>query len=152
TIEFPGLSVTFHEIGAAGGTGLSAMVAPPEQAGGTPSVLSSVAASGHSRLDVAPEAKLRAILEISEALGTTLILDKVLPRILESLFTIFPKATRGFILLKDPDTGKLVPKAVYAQGERGTTLPALSMTVIDQAIQTGRAILSVDAGHDARFN
>jgi len=152
TIEFPGLAVTFHEIGTTGTTGLSAMVVPTEPGEPQASILSSVAAIGRPRPDVAPEAKLRAILEISEALGTTLVLDKVLPRILESLFTIFPKATRGFILLRDPETGKLVPKAVYAQGEHGNTLPALSMTVIDQAVETGRAILTVDAGQDARFH
>ena len=148
TIEFPGLKVTFHEIGSA----TPSVVVPSEPAAAPASVLSSVAASGRPRTDVAPEAKLRAVLEISEALGTTLVLDTVLPRILESLFTIFPKATRGFILLRDPDTGKLVPKAVYAQGERSGTIPALSMTVIDQAMETGRAILTVDAGQDERFH
>jgi serine phosphatase RsbU (regulator of sigma subunit) len=153
-IEFPGLIVTFHEVATEGMPGQPSVVLAPAAAGEAAgqSVLSSLAVSSRPRPEVAPEAKLRAVMEISDALGTTLALDKVLPRILESLFTIFPKATRGFILLRDPGSGQLVPKAVQVHGETGSSPPALSLTVINHALASGQAILTVDAGRDQRFN
>ena len=60
------------------------------------------------RLEIKPEAKLRAVLEISRYLSTALDLKDVLPKILECLFAVFPQADRGFILLQDPNTGQFV--------------------------------------------
>ena len=51
---------------------------------------------------VKPEAKFRALRLISQELGGTLVLNEVLDRIFNSLFEIFPRAERGFVLLKDP--------------------------------------------------
>src|SRR3712207_8201940 len=61
----------------------------------------------------------RSVLEISRNLAQTLDLNEVLPKILESLFAIFPQAERGFILLRDPATGQLVPRAVRQREGRG---------------------------------
>src|SRR5262249_31975500 len=76
------------------------------------------------------------------------------PRILESLFSIFPQADRGFILLRDAGTGKLIPKAVRHRRltATGADAPAISRTILDHALQTGKALLSADAGHDSRFD
>jgi serine phosphatase RsbU (regulator of sigma subunit)/pSer/pThr/pTyr-binding forkhead associated (FHA) protein len=156
-LEFPGLIVTFHDVSATGASGRTAVVIAPSRPANPadiveqPSVVTSLDVGARARPEVAPEAKLRAMIEITDALGTTLALDKVLPRILESLFTIFPKATRGFILLRDRNTGKLVPKAVHLHDDTAAP-PRLSMTVVDQAVATGKAILTVDAGRDVRFN
>jgi sigma-B regulation protein RsbU (phosphoserine phosphatase) len=150
-VEFPGLSVTFEDVAAAGPAVVLAPTVRAESVSQA-AVMASLSLSGQTRPEVAPEAKLRAVLEISHALGNALALDTVLPRILESLFTIFPKATRGFILLRDRETGRLVPKAVHLHGETGEGPPKLSLTVIDQALATGQAILTVDAGSDERFN
>ena len=150
-VEFPGLVATFFEV-APEGASLVLAPAGPAASLAQPSVVSSLAVHAPLRPEVAPEAKLRAVMEIADTLGNTLALDKVLPKLLESLFAIFPKATRGFILLRDPISGQLVPKAVHLHGESGTTPPKLSLTVIDHALATGQAILTVDAGRDARFN
>src|SRR5438445_6709015 len=53
------------------------------------------------RIAVRPEAKLRAVMEISQNLARALATEQVLPKILESLFKIFPQADRGFVVLKD---------------------------------------------------
>src|SRR5262249_50179204 len=91
--------------------------------------------------------------EISRNVSNTLDLAQVLPRILESLFTIFPQADRGFILLRDPASGQLVPRAVRHRREQpnSTALP-LSRTVLEHAINEGPALLSPAAGSDARFD
>ena len=50
---------------------------------------------------IKPEAKFRALRLIGQELGGTLVLSEVLDRIFNSLFEIFPRAERGFVLLKD---------------------------------------------------
>lgn len=121
------------------------MAAPPVP------VLSSLEVGGDLRLAVKPEAKLRAVLEISRCLSHSLDLKIVLPQILESLFSIFPQADCGFILLRDQNTGELVPSAVQHRREQSDEKVPVSRGIIQQALLSGCAILSVDAGSDARF-
>jgi serine phosphatase RsbU (regulator of sigma subunit) len=117
-----------------------------------PSILSSLAATGDLRLAAASEAKLRAVLELSRSLGTTLDLKVVLPKVLESLFVVFPQADRGFILLRDPGTGQLVTRAQQQRRKRpDDETPTISKTVVDHALSTRLAILSADVGGDSRF-
>jgi sigma-B regulation protein RsbU (phosphoserine phosphatase) len=115
-------------------------------------VMSAINVDDTLRTDVAPAAKLRAVLEFTKNLARALDLKEVLPRILESLFAIFPQADRGFILLRDANTGKLMPKAVRHRRDTTIGAPAISRTILDHALQTGKALLSADAGHDARFD
>ena len=56
---------------------------------------------GFGMLDVQPEAKLAGVLEISKSLAGSVELEALLPRILDTLFSILPKADRGCILLKE---------------------------------------------------
>ena len=102
------------------------------------------------RLNVRPEAKLRAILEITSSLGKVLKLNDSLPVILQSLFKIFPQADFGFVLLKDPVSGKLRLRGSHVR--RGDDDDVrVSMTVVRQAMETGQAILSADVSDDRRF-
>jgi serine phosphatase RsbU (regulator of sigma subunit) len=103
------------------------------------------------RIVVRPEAKLRAVMEISQNLARSLNTEEVLPRILESLFKIFPQADRGFVVLKDPSTGELQVKSQRTRREEQTDSVRLSMTILMAAMDKGRAILSEDAGTDQRF-
>jgi phosphoserine phosphatase RsbU/P len=120
---------------------------PPARPGAT--VLDS---SSPVRSEPRPEAKLRAVLEISRRLSTALDLKEVLPSILESLFTVFPQADRAFLLLRDPDSGQMVPRAARRRDGREEDALAVSRSIIEQAQATGRPVLSDDAGHDARFD
>jgi len=108
--------------------------------------------SGSSlRLDVQPEAKLRAIFEISNSLGESLTIDEILPKILDTLFRLFTPADEGFILLKKPESNKLQVKAVKNRHSKQTETAPVSTTILKQALRSGEAILSADAAHDARF-
>jgi serine phosphatase RsbU (regulator of sigma subunit)/pSer/pThr/pTyr-binding forkhead associated (FHA) protein len=115
-------------------------------------IRSSLEVGGDYRVTVQPEAKLRAILEITHNLSNSLDLKVVLPKILESLFTIFPQADRGCILLRDPVTGQLAPKAVRQRSNQGDAAAAISWTIMNCALRQGRAILSADATTDTRFD
>jgi serine phosphatase RsbU (regulator of sigma subunit)/pSer/pThr/pTyr-binding forkhead associated (FHA) protein len=92
---------------------------------------------------IKPETKLRALRLISEELGSTLVLSEVLERIFNSLFEIFPRAERGFVLLKDPTTGNLFPESIRSRiGETGEL--RISKTILSRVLNNGQAILSKD--------
>lgn len=106
---------------------------------------------GESSSSVDPNLKLRAILEITQALGRELKVEKVLPKMLTTLFNIFPQAEQGFVLLRDSDTSKLKVKASRARGGHAADNVAVSMTVVRHAMQTREAILSKNVSDDSRF-
>ena len=112
---------------------------------------SSRMASDAIRLGPNSDVKLKAILEISQALRRELELDAVLPKILAVLFGIFPQADEGFILLRDAQTEKMRVKATRARGGNSTDEVAVSMTVVRQVIDSGEALLSRDVLDDSRF-
>lgn len=102
------------------------------------------------QLSASPEAKLNAILEIMKNLGRAVTLDDVLPKVLDTLFTIFIQADRGFIILKDAE-GQLKPKWVKTRRADQEEMVRISKTVLREVMQTKEAIISLDAGSDARF-
>lgn len=117
------------------------------------SVIASISAGSSEqslRLNVRPEAKLRAILEISLALSKVMNLTDMLPVILKALFKIFPQADSGFVLLEDRYSKKLRIRASLSRRPDDDDVP-VSMTVVRQAMETGQAILSADVGGDRRF-
>ncbi len=121
---------------------------------GNSTIMSRVDVSSGStglRLELNPEAKLKALMEISQNLGRAVSLGEVLPNLLESLFKIFLQADRGFVVLKDRDTGRLVPMAVKYRREEDTQIARISRTIVDSVMQTREAILSADATVDSRF-
>lgn len=101
--------------------------------------------------NINPEVKLKAILELTRALGRELKIDTVLPKMLETLFGIFPQAEQGFVLLLDQESGKLKVKASRSRGSVDAESVAVSMTVIRHAMQTRESILSQNVSDDSRF-
>jgi sigma-B regulation protein RsbU (phosphoserine phosphatase) len=104
------------------------------------------------RIAVRPEAKLRAVMEISQNLARTLKIEEVLPKILESLFKIFPQADRGFVVLKDASSGALQVQSLRTRRDDNAESARLSMTILREAMSKARAILSADAATDKRFS
>lgn len=102
------------------------------------------------QLAASAEAKLAAILEIMKNLGKTIELDEVLPKVLDSLFTIFIQADRGFIILRD-ESGLLSPRWTKTRRPGQEELVRVSKTVLREVMQTKEAIISLDAGSDQRF-
>lgn len=124
--------------------------APP-----TSSIMSKLDVSAsHSgvRLTVNPEAKLRAMIEISQNLGKAVSLDEVLAKLLDSLFKIFLQADRGFVILRTGPEGVLVPKAIKHRRSDNEDQIRVSRTVVNQVMKTQEAVLSADAASDSRFD
>lgn len=110
-------------------------------------VLEKLGADGEPRLHVSAEAKLQAVLEITRSLGSSLRLDEVLPRILDSLFAVFPQADRGYILLVGEE-GELVPRALKRREDEADTFGPISSTIARQVLSEAQAILSADVDSD----
>ncbi len=96
---------------------------------------------------VQTEAKLRAILEISQSLRAAVRLDDVLPKILESLFRILPQADHGSVLLHDEAAGGLVPKAVRDRRGHDDKSLRISQTIVKHVMQQAQAILLADTSN-----
>jgi sigma-B regulation protein RsbU (phosphoserine phosphatase) len=105
-----------------------------------------------TRLGGNAEAKLRALVGLNKAIGASLSLDEVLPRLLDGLFEIFPRAERGFVLLVDSATSRLLLRARKTRGAGESGPLRLSLSLINKVVESRRAILSADASTDSRFN
>jgi serine phosphatase RsbU (regulator of sigma subunit) len=114
---------------------------------------------------VRPELMLKAILDITRNLSSSLELDQVVPKILDSLLEIFPQAERVFlVLLKDPD-GKLSIRQTFHKnrpfrrsGVRAPlgrpadeSGPSISKTIMSAVLNQKKAVLSRDATSDANL-
>ncbi len=103
-------------------------------------------------LDVNPQAKLKAVLEISNSLAGTIDLGALLPKILDTLFNIFKYADRGCILLKDERTGEMVPRAMRHRRKDQDATVRLSRTILNKVLKDKAGILSADASTDEAFS
>ena len=98
-----------------------------------------------------PEAKLRAVIEITRSLAGTVDLQAIVPLILDTLFSIFPQADRGCVLLKDVETGQMVPVAQKHRRADADETVKLSRTILNKVLKDRTGILSADATSDSRF-
>ncbi len=114
-------------------------------------VESSEVSGGYGGLEVRPEAKLRAVIEITRSLAGTVDLQAIVPLILDTLFSIFPQADRGCILLKDAESGQLVPVAQKHRRSDSDETVKLSRTILNKVLKEKTGILSADATSDSRF-
>jgi phosphoserine phosphatase RsbU/P len=119
---------------------------------GTPANITGRSSSvgGFGRLEVQPQAKLTAVLEISRSLAGTTDLDSLLPKILDTLFKVFPHADRGVILFKN-DEGKFIPKATKHRRATDDETVKVSRTILRTVLEQKTGVLSADATSDARF-
>ncbi|TWU05477.1 SpoIIE family protein phosphatase [Stieleria varia] len=98
------------------------------------------------------EAKLDALTEISRHMANVQAVDEVLPKVLDSLFVIFPSADRGFVVMEG-DKGDLVTRFVRTRAVRDETETVrISRTIVRKVMSSGEAILSFDAMEDSRFD
>jgi serine phosphatase RsbU (regulator of sigma subunit)/pSer/pThr/pTyr-binding forkhead associated (FHA) protein len=95
-------------------------------------------------VDNALQARVRATQLITETLGKSLELDELLPKILDSLFEIFPQAERGYLLLAEEPDGHLVPRAIkHRQGGTGLsmTFGPISRRTVARVMSEGESVL-----------
>jgi two-component system, NtrC family, sensor kinase len=121
---------------------------------------------------------LRALYRIAEMLAHNYDIDRLLGGIMDMVFDVVD-ADRGFILLKDPRTGSMAPKAIRyreelldeirrsqssappaAEGATAAPVPAaaekpapicVSKTIISYVTKRGEGVLTTNAMQDQRF-
>jgi serine phosphatase RsbU (regulator of sigma subunit) len=100
--------------------------------------------SGQAPADPSSQARFRAALKISVDLEGESEIDDILPKILDSLFEMFPQAVRGYTLLAEGADGHLVPRAIkHRQSEAGhsVTFGPISRKTALHVMSTAEAIL-----------
>lgn len=135
--------------------------ASPEEAGQTISLLDDDAddiddiiqggvgaGGGFGLMDVRPQDKLKAVIDITRALTGETDLDAMLPKILDTLFTVFPQADRGCVVLKHPDNGQMIPKAYKHRRQSEDATVKLSRTILNKVLTEKKGILSADAANE----
>ena len=107
---------------------------------------------GFGARGVKPEEKLKGVLEISRALAGSVDVEAMLPKVLDTLFGIFNQADRGCILLKESESGELVPRAMKHRRESEDATVTLSRTIVSKVIENKAGLLSADASSDTQFS
>ena len=138
----------------------SSLIAPllggEEENDGTSSIMATIDVSGGPsaswNFSAKPEAQLEAMVEISNSLGNTLSVKEILPKLLDSLFKIFVQADRGFVIMRPKPDAPLVPVASKARRQDDELTMRISRTIVRQALESKKAILSADAATDSRFS
>jgi adenylate cyclase len=98
--------------------------------------------------------RLQTMVKVSNDLSALTKPEGLLEKIMESIFDIFPHASRAFILLADKTSGEMVPRL----GRSRSAAPgvsedfAISRTIIKTVVEKKQSILSSDAQSDDRFS
>jgi sigma-B regulation protein RsbU (phosphoserine phosphatase) len=103
-------------------------------------------------LETQPAEKLAFLLEITGELTQTFNLSQLLPKIVDSLFRVFRQADRGFIILSEDGSNKLIPTVIKTRRPNDESSARFSRRIVFRCLETGEALLSEDASADKRFD
>jgi len=95
--------------------------------------------------------RLGIMCSLAKAIGTIQTVEELLDKILDEIFTAFPAAERGFVMLTGSDPSQLALKAARIRGEGEPQAAAISRTIAHRVIHQRRALLCTDAMADQRF-
>lgn len=110
-----------------------------------------VTGSGFGVLNVQPEKKLKGVIDITLSLAGTVDPKQMLPKMVDTLFEIFPHADRASILVKNPHNGKMLPAHQRHRREGEDSTVKLSRTILNKVIEEKSGVLSADAASDDQF-
>ena len=99
--------------------------------------------------------QLRALSEMSTRITNSLDVDTVLQETME-LVIVLTQAERGYVILKNEDSGELEFRissegGLMGRGVSGGDKPQISMTIVNQVIETGEPLLADNAYQDERL-
>ena len=135
------------------GSSFGTILVDDESDSASSTIMSKLDVSSHrkgAQIQASPEAKLAALIEITQNLGKAISLDEVLPQVLTSLFKIFIQADRGFVVLRD-ENDNLVPRWTEVRRKDTDDTIRISRTIVNQVMDSQEAVLSADAASDERF-
>ena len=97
-------------------------------------------------------AQLLGLFQVSRAVNSTLELNAVLNRAMDTIIQV-TRAERGFLMLTD-EQGQLVFQVARNMDRETITSPAfhVSRSIVEHVAQTAQSILTTDAQRDPRFS
>ena len=95
---------------------------------------------------------MESLVKIGKAINSVLDMDRLLNLIMDMVIKVVG-AERGFLMLKDKETGELLVKVARNMEEelKDKTLFTISSGITSRVAREGKAILSTDAQTDERF-
>jgi serine phosphatase RsbU (regulator of sigma subunit) len=99
-------------------------------------------------LEAQPAERLKLLLDLSSTLSRTLDLDPLLPQIVDSLLGVFKQADRGFLVLGDEDSLRLIPRVVKTRRAQDESTARFSRSIVKRCLESAQAFLSDDASSD----
>jgi two-component system NtrC family sensor kinase len=95
---------------------------------------------------------LEALLDISKAINSTLVLDDILQMVMRRAIKLL-RAERGFLMLLDEE-GNLQFKTAHNIGKESLSKDdfKISMSIATSVAKTGKSIYTSDAEHDERYS
>ena len=103
-------------------------------------------------IDVPDASSGDAAAALGRALGASLSEKEVLPKLLDGLLSIFPKADRGFVFFRHRESGRWLRKETRFRGREEQGAPKVSQSVWESVVRSGKAVLSSDLLGDSRFD
>lgn len=95
---------------------------------------------------------LQIMYRTALAVSHTMDIDQLLARIMDMIFE-WVDADRGCIMLKDEQSGRLVPKVRrHRRGVRSEETITLSKTILDYVVERNEGVLTSDARDDDRWD
>ncbi len=96
-------------------------------------------------------ANLGILYETSQAVSHILDVNQLLERIMDLILRSI-QADRACVMLRDPETGQLEPKAIRLRDPASNERMTISRTVMDHVLTEKQGVLVNDALNDERFN
>jgi len=98
--------------------------------------------------------QLKAMTQVSVALGAVTDQRKLATTIMDCVFDLFPSARRAFVLLREEGSEELKSVAARLRDASDTPLGELSLSrsIVRRVVDDKQAILSVDTFRDGRFS
>lgn len=107
-----------------------------------------------ARLDDTGDAnrRFKALVRLLGNTGNSLAVEEILNELLSGLFDVFSAADHGFVALTESTDGPVVPHAVLNRHDSSEQTIRMSQTIVDRALSSKEAILSLNATSDPRFD
>ncbi|PKK91593.1 MAG: hypothetical protein CVV64_02665 [Candidatus Wallbacteria bacterium HGW-Wallbacteria-1] len=95
---------------------------------------------------------INTLFETSQVISSILDMEKLLNTLMDLVINVM-KAERGFIMLKDEDSGTMVPRIARKMEQQimGEGKEMLSRSIAEKALKEKKPILTTDAQEDPRF-
>jgi sigma-B regulation protein RsbU (phosphoserine phosphatase) len=103
-------------------------------------------------LDLQPNDRLRALLDVATTLAQSLTIDDLLQKVGDTLLATFRQADRCFVITKDEPSNQLVPRVIKTRRPQTDNTPRFSRTIVRNCLDSQQAYLSEDASTDSKFS